>query len=86
MQVPSDKNKADELTCVPQNWLKTTNICAAISSFDIKNSVRESDNEHHMGAVKTLYFFNRQNPTIPVSLSLVREVLRGREAYSSSSP
>ena len=28
---------------------------------------------------KTLYFFNGQNPTIPVSMSLVREVLRGFE-------
>ena len=86
-QVRSEENKADELTRVPQNWLKIKNSCA-VSSFAIDDgeAIRKSHDLHHMGAEKTLYFFKRQNPGVEVSLEKVRDAIRVCEKCATIDP
>jgi len=75
--VPSHKNKADELTRVPRNWLKKemTSACAHVMDPDcLKNYIREIHEKAHFGTARTLElvrskFGDEAKPT------LVKEVI-----------
>ncbi|KAG0727491.1 hypothetical protein GWK47_034553 [Chionoecetes opilio] len=67
--VPSESNKADALTRVPQRWLKTTAtpaaVCMAMDDASIDDLVkRVHDTMVHPGVRRTLYFVKRVNSAV----------------------
>ena len=67
--VPSESNKADALTRVPQRWLKPTAtpaaMCAAAANENIDDTVRRvHDSMGHPGVRRTLYFVRRVNSAV----------------------
>lgn len=67
--VPSENNKADALTRVPQRWLKATAaygvVGAATGDADIHDLVKRIHNSMgHPGVRRTLYFVKRVNSAV----------------------
>ncbi|KAK4322347.1 hypothetical protein Pmani_006904 [Petrolisthes manimaculis] len=67
--VPSENNKADALTRVPQRWLKTTAasgaVCMASEDKNIHDLVTRIHNSMgHPGVKRTLYFVRRVNSAV----------------------
>ena len=73
--VRSEKNKADELTRVPQAWLKAPTM---------ETSLEVLHQQHHFGVRRTLYFAQQVNPN--VTREQVEEVVRACPDCASVDP
>lgn len=87
--VRSADNKADELTRVPQSWLRgvTNQVCAtAVEDTDRRALINKIHCTHHLGVDRTHYFVRRQRPDIDVSREEVNDVVRACPRCSSIDP
>ena len=74
--VPSQKNKADELTCLPQTWWKYKNsFVPASTSVDKTSLISEVHKLNHFDVNRTLCFVQHFHPRIQVSRSDVDGVV-----------
>ena len=89
--VPSSDNKVDNLTRVPQRWLKSVvypaaihSACAAGAGITEDVIAEIHDSVGHPGIKRTLYFVKRSHPT--VTRRQVHAVVSRCEAWQSIDP
>ena len=86
--VPSNENKADVLTRVPERWLKANDtpmdVCAALGDTVYEQVKRVHHDVGHPGIRRTLYFARKRDVT--VSRQQVREVVQNCDVCKSIDP
>lgn len=82
--VKSEMNKADEMTRVPQKWLKKEGaaVVAMVSHAEIKNV----HDVTHQGVEKTYYWVTQKYPNEAVSKQIVRKIVAECDRCMSIDP
>ena len=86
--VPSEDNRADSLTRVPNKWLKSREaadpVCAAVQEMTPAEVARIHEAAGHPGTRRTLYFCRRVSPT--VSRKLAQQAVQQCSSCQSLDP
>ena len=81
--VASKDNKADVLTRVPRDWLRSRDG-GLVSCVSLTDNIRHLHNKHHMGVERSLYLAKRVEPG--VTRQQVKRVVQGCERCNSIDP
>lgn len=73
--VSSANNKADQLTRVPQKWVRReAEICS--TAEDVESVIQADHSIHHFGVDRTLYLVTRSHPGLKISRASVDSVVK----------
>lgn len=85
--VPSQNNRADLLTRVPQTWLKETACAVASQDMGVtREAIRNIHSQHHFGVDRTFFFVQQKFPESKLCREAVEKVIRSCVKCKSIDP